>query len=439
MNDEIEPQALEVVGSVPDEVPVALPFESLPKPSLPRDWLLPLAFVVPFAVYFFTLAPTVTLEDSGEFISVAYHLGVAHPPGYPLWCLLAHAFTYLPFGNVAERVHLLSAVSAAGTTGFVYLCGRKLTGNRPASLLAAWSLGVSRIFWSQSVIAEVYTLNTLLLAMELHGVLAFREDRRRRWLYWIALVQGLGIANHNLSLLFAPVFAFWLFRIAGMRLLSPTISLPGLVLLSLGPALYLYIPWRAAQDPPVNWGNPRSASELLDHFTRKAYQSGGEEVRASGGKLDVLGHTLDALAGAGRGFNWLFTGIALWEHALFRRDKGFLFASLAIIFLKHDRSERGSWPRRTGHQRLRASRLLSPRSPSLRLVARGRLFPVRQFARGPWTNQHGTDESFPDRIRGDLWDLELSLRDLRARRARRRNFAWTSWTPCHREVHTAHQ
>ena len=53
-------------------------------------------------LYVYTLAPTVTLEDSGEFITAAYHLGVPHPPGYPLWCLIAHTFTWIPLGSVAD-------------------------------------------------------------------------------------------------------------------------------------------------------------------------------------------------------------------------------------------------------------------------------------------------------------------------------------------------
>ena len=65
-----------------------------------------IALALALAVYWRTLAPTVTLEDSGSFIAAACSLGVAHPPGYPLWCLLAHGFTRLPFGEPAWRVHL---------------------------------------------------------------------------------------------------------------------------------------------------------------------------------------------------------------------------------------------------------------------------------------------------------------------------------------------
>src|SRR4051812_6485898 len=58
-------------------------------------------FLVAIIVYSWALAPTVTLTDSGELILAAYGLGVAHPPGFPLWVILAHLASLVPVGNVA--------------------------------------------------------------------------------------------------------------------------------------------------------------------------------------------------------------------------------------------------------------------------------------------------------------------------------------------------
>src|SRR6478752_1455462 len=70
-------------------------------------------FLVALVVYSWTLAPTVTLTDSGELIVAAYGLGVAHPPGTPLWVMLAHLASLVPVGNVAVRINFSSAVFAA--------------------------------------------------------------------------------------------------------------------------------------------------------------------------------------------------------------------------------------------------------------------------------------------------------------------------------------
>src|ERR1043166_4506200 len=86
------------------------------------DWIAALvATVVSLGVYVYTLAPEVTLEDLGEFIPASVNWGVPHPPGYPLWSILTWLFTKLPFGNVAWRVNLFSAVCGAVTNGLVAL------------------------------------------------------------------------------------------------------------------------------------------------------------------------------------------------------------------------------------------------------------------------------------------------------------------------------
>ena len=73
-----------------------------------------LSFLIPLAAYVRTAARNVTFGDSGELIAAAWTLGVAHPPGYPLWTLIAKLFAGLPFGTPAFRVALASSVAASG-------------------------------------------------------------------------------------------------------------------------------------------------------------------------------------------------------------------------------------------------------------------------------------------------------------------------------------
>src|SRR5437016_14101076 len=70
-------------------------------------------FFAALLLYSWTLAPTVTLTDSGELIVVAQGVGVAHPPGFPLWVILAHLASLVPLGNIAVRINFSSAVFAA--------------------------------------------------------------------------------------------------------------------------------------------------------------------------------------------------------------------------------------------------------------------------------------------------------------------------------------
>src|SRR5437762_3277993 len=93
--------------------------------------------VVILAVYVRTLAPTVAGGDSGELITAAYTLGVAHPPGYPLYTLLAKLFTLIPIGTIAWRVNLFSAVCGAGAATLIFLAVARWSGSVWAALASA--------------------------------------------------------------------------------------------------------------------------------------------------------------------------------------------------------------------------------------------------------------------------------------------------------------
>ena len=114
-----------------------------------------------FALYAATAPRTVALEDDGLFILSSYFLGIEHPPGYPLFTLIGNLFTYLPFGSVAYRVHLASALFGALTCGVLGSARARSSRGACRRTSRAFALGLSPVFWSQAIIAEVYTLNTL--------------------------------------------------------------------------------------------------------------------------------------------------------------------------------------------------------------------------------------------------------------------------------------
>jgi len=94
------------------------------------DWLtFGITTLVVFIGYFLTLAPDLTLEDSGELAVGSFYAGVPHPPGYPVWTIFTWLFTVLvPVSNVAWRVALASAVSGALACGLIALLASRGTG-----------------------------------------------------------------------------------------------------------------------------------------------------------------------------------------------------------------------------------------------------------------------------------------------------------------------
>ena len=127
--------------------------------------------LISFLIYLKTLAPTVlyyhptAFPDSVVLQIQAIVLGIPHTTGYPTWVMLTHLFTYLPFGDLVYRTNLSSAVYASAAVLLVYLLCLRLTRRAVPSCVAALLFGLSRDFWSQAVITEVYTLNALFVAL----------------------------------------------------------------------------------------------------------------------------------------------------------------------------------------------------------------------------------------------------------------------------------
>jgi hypothetical protein len=209
--------------------------------------------LVVLLVYLATVAPGLTWahdgDDGGDLISAAFHLGVPHPPGYPLYVALGYLVAHLPpgAGDVAWRFNVLSAVAAAGAA--VLLVGAVARGHgQPAGLLAGLTLAWGPIFWSQAVIAEVYALNVLAVAALVLLVLG----KTPRW-GWIGLVWGISWTTHLSSALLLPLI---LVRVVDSKSrLGPAVRDLGLGWLA-GVTPFLLLPLFAAAGPPVNWGNP---------------------------------------------------------------------------------------------------------------------------------------------------------------------------------------
>ncbi|HEX5769160.1 MAG TPA: DUF2723 domain-containing protein, partial [Burkholderiales bacterium] len=206
------------------------------------------------------------MEDDGLFILSSYFLGVEHPPGYPLYTLLGWLFTFLPFGSVAYRVHLLSGLFGALTCALVWLCARQLSERRLAAYMSALALGVTPVFWSQSLIAEVYTFNTFFFALLTY--LALQSSARL--LPWMALVFGLSLSNHwPLMLLAVPAFAVLLWPLRS-ELARGSVALAALVLVGLLP--YVWMVRRSWMDLPINFDGPlESLWEVWFFVSRSGY------------------------------------------------------------------------------------------------------------------------------------------------------------------------
>ena len=170
-------------------------------------------------IYVATLAPTTQFWDTSEYIAAAYVLGIPHPPGNPLFTLIAHAWGLIPFvAGYAMRINLLAAVTSAIATGCWFLVGERwMRGWVPARLprllaAVAGALTAATAFtvWNQSVVNEkVYTVSLLSVALVLWIIVRWDDqppgEAHDHHLLLIAYLLALTSTNHMMGVLVGPV------------------------------------------------------------------------------------------------------------------------------------------------------------------------------------------------------------------------------------------
>ena len=232
------------------------------------------------AVYLLTMDRSVSWWDCGEFISTGWLLQVGHPPGAPTYQLLSHLFMLLSFGNpmlVAPLSNALSALSAGLTVGILYLTILEFTAHHspftshlPAAVGALCYLFCDTA-WFSAVESEVYSLGMLFCALDLWLALRYRRTGNHRLLLLIALLLGLGVGVHLMTLLVAPALLPIVLPMLVRRRRWGLILPPVALLFVLGLTTYLIIPLRAAANPPINEGDPSTTEAFMRYMKRDQY------------------------------------------------------------------------------------------------------------------------------------------------------------------------
>ena len=273
-----------------------------------------LVFFSAFLLYTLTAPRSVTLEDDGLFLMNLEHWGVCHPPGYPLYSLLGSSFYHLmpDFIVPALRGHLFSGFCAAVAAAAVYAIVIQLVRSRLIGVIAGCALAASDVFWSQAIIAEVYTLNAMMYFIVMAMCLRYagadaREAAGRPHLYLycaIAFVYGLGLSNHW-PLLGLGSIGLLMMVIAQWRNLIARIPF-GAVCLCLGLLPYTFLVWRSQTDAALNfYGALDSLEQMRFYVTRGGYS--GVDNQSGVGLEEKLAF-VRFLSGQ---FLWQFTPLGL--------------------------------------------------------------------------------------------------------------------------------
>ncbi len=308
--------------------------------KLPPLWAWCLFLLVLWQITLWAQNPGLMSDDSGEMVAAAYGLGLPHPPGYPLFCLLGRLFSLVPVGIVAFRLNLLSSLFVLLSLAFVGVSALKISSNKEA---AGWKptfltiavllfLFSCRSVFAQALTAKggVYTLTLLFLSF--FWWLRVRNEGKGLstplflflWFLW-----AVGMTNHwESQVLWVPFLVYWGWQEKFQWGIKRTIQ--GLSVLLIGLSTYLYLPLRAAQKPGFCWGNPMSLSEFWWVVSRKLASGSEPLFRSSSYYLSFMGEYLKVL-----GSHWL-PGIllfALWGAFCLYRSNRALFCSSLMFYL----------------------------------------------------------------------------------------------------------
>ncbi len=205
-------------------------------------------FAVAAVVYLLTMEPVSSLWDCSEFIATSYKLEVGHPPGAPLFMMLARLATLFTFGNpeyVGMAVNAMNSIASAFCILFLFWTithlarrlvtrdGRELSAANVWAVLGAGAVGAlaytfTDTFWFSAIEGEVYALSSMFTALVVWLMLKWEEEADQphasRWIVLIAYLMGLSIGVHILNLLTIPALVFiYYFRT------TPSVTWRGLV------------------------------------------------------------------------------------------------------------------------------------------------------------------------------------------------------------------
>ncbi|MCX5776161.1 MAG: DUF2723 domain-containing protein [Candidatus Firestonebacteria bacterium] len=223
-------------------------------------------------LYMLTLATTITATgDSSEMIVSPYVLGVAHPPGYPLFTMLGHLFTYLPVFNIAYRINIFSMVFSLLSLVLCFKILKKLMKNNLVAIITVAFLAVTKLIWEYSIVAEVFALNNFFVFLLFFLLIKWEENGNNKVLYLFVYLLGLSLTHHQTVLFLIPAFALFLYQ---NRLKLRSFNwLFAAVFFIAGLLPYLFLYFAALRRPALNWDDPVTLERFIHMIKRGDYPS----------------------------------------------------------------------------------------------------------------------------------------------------------------------
>ncbi|HZY41067.1 MAG TPA: DUF2723 domain-containing protein, partial [Anaerolineae bacterium] len=216
-----------------------------------------IAFVAAFGSYAATIPPAQVPGDPSEYTFIPWVFGIAHPPGYGFYTLLAGLWQRLvPIGSVAYRTHLLAATAGALSATLVYLIVLRLLRTPHSAfrihlpaLFAGLSFAAATDVWQHSIHTNAHIITLLLATLSVFLLIEWWRTENDRWLFIFALIAGFSPTHHLLLVFAFPAYAIFIVLVKPRLLIQPKKVLPLFGCFLLGLSVWLYYPLRSPSAP----------------------------------------------------------------------------------------------------------------------------------------------------------------------------------------------
>ena len=222
------------------------------------------------SVYVATLLPGVGYSgDTAKFQFVGKVLGTPHATGYPTYLVLNHFFvTLFPFGNLAAKANLLSAIFSVGASLVLLRILQTVAVSGLVALVTALAFGFTQTLWLQSLVAEVYTLNVLFVSLVILFFLRWSQTRRDLDFLLGCAVYAFSFGNHLTMITFLPAIVVLVWTTDRRVFVDRKKLLWVALFILLAAAQYLYIFWRVGDlTTPYLEMRPGTWQEFLWYMT----------------------------------------------------------------------------------------------------------------------------------------------------------------------------
>lgn len=224
-----------------------------------------------FLTYLHNLSRSVYGGDVGDLVTAAYVMGVAHPPGYPLFTFLGFLLTRVDFMSPAFMVGLISVFSSALAAVLFYLLALEFTKNKFVSLVSSLVLSFNYLFWFYAEIAEVFALNNLFVILLFLLAFLYYKKKNIKFLYALSFFVGLSFTNHQTIIFVYPSLLLLVLSNYKQIFSNPKIIIKNILFLISGLLIYIYVPFASMQNPVVNWDRVKDIESFLRLVLRQDY------------------------------------------------------------------------------------------------------------------------------------------------------------------------